>query len=264
MKDILTPETLNQQLLPSPYASFHPPTRADQSPPQQPIFRGNVNRSSSLLATTGRSDQSAQGIEVTKSLSCHAPSICQCLQTLVILLEETEHKSINVGSLSIESMLAYQKEARTRCATILQCGCCTTHSSNLMLLAVVCEKLVSLCDKVVSQYGQHAQQSQLRLNPSQDSNAETTKKSMDERKRMFFGNYEISSTEEWEYMMRVLILLQLKSLGSLLSNIKRLASSKTRATQHSLLVTSERRCADVAAKLQQLVFPTKTEITDSS
>lgn len=180
----------------------------------------------------------------------HSPTSDQCLQTMVFLLEELENKSSSIESTALDSGLASHKEALNHCNAMLRCAQCTTRSENMMLLAFVCEKLVTLCEKVVGKYkGQpHPGHDFLRR---QGDGMTSKGGSSGCSAAVVFGDYGVDLPLEWDCVIRVLIILQLKSLGNLLARMKMMASSTVRGAQLSVLLAAERRVGNVVALFQQ-------------
>jgi hypothetical protein len=198
-----------------------------------------------------RSGPSQHGPENT-AVSHHSQSICQCLQTMVILLEELENKSRAIDPTALDSAMAYHKEALTQCNDMLHCARCSARSEYMMLLTVVCEKLVALCEKALHQYLEHIVQSPKR--PGENSS----------RQRIFLGDYEIDLTHEWEYLIKMLIVFQLRSLGRLLGKMKTQASSAIRGSQLQLLLATERRLRKMTVSLQRSQYQKRPGSADGS
>ncbi|KAL9123065.1 MAG: hypothetical protein Q9187_000392 [Circinaria calcarea] len=263
-KAILTPMTRPHSVLPSPSSTAYPMAHADKLHLQQPTHRDNVGICTPPLTYGNRAAQITQNAESMIPSSYHAHSSCQCLQTLVLLLEETEYRSNAIDSAILDSALAYHKEALHRCNTMLRCLICTARSENMMLLAVVCEKLVAMCDRIASRFLQHTWQPHVCFGSKHGIEERSSRKGDECRRKVFFGNYEIDQREEWEHLIRVLIFLQLKRLGSLMAKIKMVTSLELRGAQHTVLLTAERKIRDTAAKLQRTEVQGRMGSTDPS
>lgn len=72
---------------------------------------------------------------------------------------------------------------------------------------------------------------------------------MESRQKLFFGDYRVDVPVEWDCLMRLLIILQLKSLRRLLTRMKMIASSASRSVQLSVLHVTERKVGDLMVKL---------------
>lgn len=244
-----------QSVLPSPTLTAYPLAHADKLSLLQPTHRDNVGLCTPPLTYGKQAAQTTQGTENMTPVSYSSHSSCQCLQTIVLLLEETEYRSNTIDPVILDSALAYHKEAVNRCNTMLRCLLCTARSENMMLLAVVCEKLVGMCERIASKYLQHTWQ----------AHQETSSRGQAEyRQKVFFGNYAINLPEEWEHLIGLLIFLQLKSLGSLLAKMKMVASSELRGSQHTVLLAAERRVRDTAVKLRRTERRGRTGSTNPS
>lgn len=196
-----------------------------------------------------RSGQSQHGPENT-AVAYHSQSTCQCLQSTVVLLEELENKSGAIDPTALDSAMAFHKEALIQCDAMLRCARCSARSEYMMLLTVVCEKLVALCEKVLHRYLEHIAQ----LGPGDNSS----------RQRIFLGDYEIDLTHEWEYLMKVVIVFQLRNLGRLLGKMKTLASSAIRGSQLQILIATERRLRRMTVSLQRSQYQTRPGSADGS
>lgn len=177
------------------------------------------------------------------SSSHSSPSPCDCLQTSVFLLEELEKKTSSTEPNVLDSVLAHHKDALNHCNTMLCCPRCTIRSENMMLLAVFCEKMVGLCEKVIYTYLRH-----VHIMSRRDRISEEIMKS---RQKLFIGDYEVDVPHEWECLMRMLIILQLRSLRSLVIRMKMIASSASRSAQLSVLHITERKIGDLMLKFRR-------------
>lgn len=173
---------------------------------------------------------------------------CQCLRLIEVLLEDVERKKFLDDPAALDSILAWQKRALAHCSTVLRCSACGSRSEYILLLGVVTERLAALCESTASLYLKELRcRSSLRSRPNGRHHSRT---SSEESGTVFFGRYEIESTEEWSSLIRVLILLQLRSLRSLLGNLKMAAAAGTNATQLPMMQATERRVGNLLQKLR--------------
>jgi hypothetical protein len=187
---------------------------------------------------------------------------CDCLQLVVFLLEDLETKSNYSENDHLDSILAFHKEALNQCATMVLCSNCTSRSENMMLLAIVCQKLTSLCETIVIKYqqqslapSQHVTESPSARKPGgsyfSNDNRSRSGSTTKYRSHIFFGDYEIDSCIEWDCMIRSLIVLQLRSLRDFLTRMKMVATSKLRGAQLKTIEAAEKRLGSVLQILRQ-------------
>ena len=166
---------------------------------------------------------------------------CQCPQTIVAILEESESKVYEVEIRNIDKILAHQKKTLKRCKNALNCTQCNSLSDHMMLLAVVCRKLVSLMEEVVSIFLKR-KTFQLRSD------------SEDKRHRNYWnlllGDYTIDSEAEWAPIIKVIIVVHLRETLAMLDRLKRIARTSLRDTQLAMLQAIDHRVAKMAAKIR--------------
>ncbi|KAI0467420.1 hypothetical protein F4859DRAFT_243124 [Xylaria cf. heliscus] len=73
---------------------------------------------------------------------------CWCLRRLVVLVDEIESIVDGHGLMSLDGAMAAHKEALGRGAAMLQCTACTGRVENMMILALLVDKLVRVCRRV--------------------------------------------------------------------------------------------------------------------
>lgn len=185
---------------------------------------------------------------------------------MVSLLEVLENSNSSIESAVLDSVLASHKDALNQCNAVLRCPRCTARSENMMLLAFVCEKLALLCEKIVKRYlGQPRAVGNEFLLERQGLSGIITPAGgggagviPGYRAKVSFGDYAVDQCFEWDCIIRVLITLQIGSLGSLLARMKTTASSKASGgAQLSVLAAAEQRVRNVAGLLQRFGLKTK-------
>ena len=75
-------------------------------------------------------------------------SNCWCLRRLVVMVDEIESIVDGHGLMSLDGAMAAHKEALGRGAAMLQCAACTGRVENMMILALLVDKLVRVCRRV--------------------------------------------------------------------------------------------------------------------
>ena len=129
---------------------------------------------------------------------------------------ELEAKGLNPDTAPLDTKLSSQKDFLNRCNTLLECAVCRTRPEYLLLLGLFTQNLTSLCEATVSNYLAEVQtipdSRQIRdTNPDPVSKAGTV---------AHIGQYEIDSQQEWNTLVKVLIILQLQSIENLLRGTK--------------------------------------------
>lgn len=175
------------------------------------------------------------------------------MQRGVILLEEVENQMHNFDPAAIDSTLAYHKEALETCTSMLLCQNSATSIEVAMLLALIANKLSQLCEKIVSQL---SQQSQRLLKSRTQQRAQGWSSRLEERsgadvprRNLFLGDYEIDSLMEWVPSMKGLVMVQLRGLHDLATQMKRREQGLSGAQQMKL-GNVEREIRKMAARLQ--------------
>ena len=184
------------------------------------------------------------------SLISHSPKMCRCQSTAVLMLEELEVKIDIIDTLAPDTALAFHKKILSQSKAMLCCTQCTSRSENRMLLAFVCKKLGTLCERIVTRH----------IYPMRQEHRETPKQQKDptaqeseafsngNQHEAYLGNYEIDLPYELDCLIRVLIVLQLRGLKALLAKMNVVA---TNGAYRSVLFAAERKIDNVAVKLHQ-------------
>lgn len=216
------------------------------------------------------------------AVSCHHTSgQSSCLAASVFAVEDFEARSICNNRVQLDSILASQKEAIKRCCSMVKCTGCMAKRENLVVLVFMTEKIVEACGRIVVLYGSPNLDNTL---PSLDSSSSMSPESLPNGillhhghgeslatstssspkmnhehtcsvtatssntssnwRGLLVGDYEISSSLEWEYLVRLLIFLQLKALLQLLADIKDTGSTILGETQMASLTQAERRIGE--------------------
>jgi hypothetical protein len=143
---------------------------------------------------------------------------CQCLQTVVFLIDELESVQ-DIAAAQLDAGLASHREALRYGEAMMLCGHCTSRPENMTILTFLTDRLAGLCERIVGGYFELLQgsstaaatstpNSSRRLNPAVGSSG------------VFFGDYEVDSASEWELLVRNLIVLQLRALSVLMGRVK--------------------------------------------
>ncbi|MCJ1269634.1 hypothetical protein MMC22_009526 [Lobaria immixta] len=240
--------------LPSPPEPPNSPLQLNSPPTQQPVHQTIVEEFSPLGRRHSKYPSQVPYEEKISLSPSHAQGRCQCLQVMVSRLEELENRKNTIDSNALDSVLVTHKEALSNCSTMLQCTHCSPRSENMMLLALVCEKLVALSEKLVNKYLQQAKPAQ---SPGASRKQSINIGACDELARniqsaqICYGAYNVDAGLGFQYVTRILILLELRSLKSFMADMKSTASSAIRGAQLAVLQAAQRRLSNIIMVLTQ-------------
>lgn len=207
---------------------------------------------------------------------------CQCLTAVVFAVEEFEANGNSGNRAELDSILAYQKEAIKCCRSMLRCSSCTAKRENLVLLVFMTDRIFAGCGRIVALYRMKdgatlaspvppimlgcltPNRFSHRVNVEDGDLATATSPSSSKTdytpsssimstrtgtpfvwRELLLGDYEISSSLEWEHLVRVLISLQLKAVMELLADIKDMGGTVLGEIQMASLVQAERRVGEL-------------------
>ena len=221
---------------------------------------------------------------VSTAFSSQSPSgqSCQCLAAVVFAVEEFEASCTSGNRAELDSIVAYQKEAIKCCRSMLKCSSCMAKRENLVLLVFVTERIVAACGRIVVLYlikdgdtrAGSVPSSLLGCLPTdrlshrvnvEDRDLATSASSSSSKtdcthsgsimstrtgtssdwRELLLGDYEISSPLEWEYLVRVVIFLQLRAVMELLADMKNMGSKDLGETQTASLAQAEIRIGEL-------------------
>lgn len=166
------------------------------------------------------------------------------------MLEELEARIDIMDTLTPDTALAFHKKTLNQSKAMLYCTQCTSRSENRMLLAFVCEKLGTLCERIVTRHIYQMRQEHRETSKRQKSpTAHRSEAHRDgNQHKAHLGNYEVDLSHELDCLIRFLILLQLRDLKALLAKMKVVAMN---GAHRSVLFAAERKIDNVAGKLHQ-------------
>ncbi|KAL2802054.1 hypothetical protein BJX63DRAFT_415992 [Aspergillus granulosus] len=260
-------------LLPNP-SIYTPP---EVSPPPSAL-----DELSYLHLPPGDQFQSLPSLNATLLPSPTSPLLsssqsCHCLRTVIFAVEEVETSCSTGNRAELDSVIAYQKDAIKRCCSMLKCSICLPRRENLVLLAFMAEKLVSSISQIVILYRMKAN------NTSTDTcntyyppppscyptsiegyrHDFTTTSSSSQLasdadyispgwRKMFLGDYEISSVTEWEHIMGVLIELQIRGVVELLADMRNICGDALADSQMASLARAEAKLGELRREVSIL------------
>ncbi|KAI1309764.1 hypothetical protein F5Y03DRAFT_347277 [Xylaria venustula] len=163
---------------------------------------------------------------------------CQCLQRVVFLLEELDSEAIGTNVKELGPWLSRHKEALRCSEALLTCPLCQAKPEHMTILAFLTDRLIAMCDNVVSAY---------LLALEGDTNRQFIHHK-DGAWLVLVGNFEIDSPHEWSALVQTMLVLQLKGLDALMIRFKDLIQSiggdgvrrKADSTQHRIMVLLEK------------------------
>jgi len=168
---------------------------------------------------------------------------CICLQTTVSLLEDIDSKLTELEPQSIDSTMDWHRDVLAECSSILDCKDCTTRPERMMLITMVAEKLVNLCEQASKSCLTTLTPPPSRPNTALGHNNVSTSMHSTRNETSCFdaespfetsfcGQYKIESSKDWACLIRVVICLQLKSMRHFLRKIRLVVSLMERRDAH--------------------------------
>ncbi|KAE8389479.1 hypothetical protein BDV23DRAFT_173061 [Aspergillus alliaceus] len=167
---------------------------------------------------------------------------CQCLAAVIFAVEDFE-TSCNTGNRAkLDSIIAYQKKAIKCCRSMINCTSCISQRENFVLLVFITEKIIAASGQVV---GYDRLLEDWDFDTSASSSLSSSIKSastgmLSDWRELLLGDYEVSSRLEWEHLVRVLILLQLRAVMELLADMMKVGGDVL-GMQEASLARAERR-----------------------
>lgn len=221
-------------------------TQLEILPPEQPAYRDSGNVYPSPKTPTRQTDQKIG----TMTPSTDLPASCRCLQTVISFLEELEEESDLIDLSGLDSVLAFHKEALAQCRILLRCVACMARSEYPLLIVLVCEKLVSFCEKMVNEYLRRPR-GQFEFSAEKNSLGDSSVGRTHHQQKFSVGKYEVNLPVELDCILRLLVALQLKALEGLLIEVRKTVSLSLHGARVSKFLNTERRLKALAEKLQQ-------------
>ena len=245
--------------------------QVDRLPFQQQLNgeeQARRERASTFATTSPPFHTRQRGFEAAQSKEWGYPpkdrsqqAACQCLQSILGLLEELENRASTTDAYTMDSALAYHKEALNHCIHMVRCSACTARSDYMMLLGVVSDKLITSYEQIINENTESAQKG-VESNERGSGIASSSSPSSgvgggagEAREKLArvvsLGYYQIDGPTEWEYVMRVLILLQVRQVFDLLARMQHIAEETLRGPQVSATRMREQRLKTIAEKFKR-------------
>ncbi|PMB64428.1 hypothetical protein BM221_009816 [Beauveria bassiana] len=245
---------------------------------------------SSELLKTGPNDAGTESetlilASLAFSAESSATTGCYCLAATVFAVEELENSYMSGKRAELDSIVACQKQAIACCRSLMRCGACIARRDTVVLLVLMTEKVVMACERIsflfqarknigssvpglrspldhASPYDKGKGLGLLTppasglfsMNAAQPRLSGTpepidTPKGWQE---IFLGDYEITCPQEWQTLIRAIILLQLTSLTEMLVDLKSVGSTLLGETQMLSLTRAIMKLGEIEAAIYTL------------
>ena len=196
---------------------------------------------------------------------------CSCLQSIVQSLETLENSVGDNSSQTVDSVLAYQKEALAHCSYMLRCPTCRTRSEHMVLIGLVSDKLINFYELIIAKHKNDSRTGDVKASgqgsggssssfwssitsASQPATGVIAEEDGQLSRVLSLGCYQIDRDVEWRCLTRALFTLQLRQIRALLSRMQLLAEETSRRQQVSALKVKEQRLKNIIENFQHLVL----------
>ncbi|KAJ3580030.1 hypothetical protein NPX13_g536 [Xylaria arbuscula] len=140
---------------------------------------------------------------------------CQCLQRVVFLLEELDSEALGINLKELGPWLSRHKEALRCSEALLTCSLCQAKPEHMTILAFLTDRLIAMCDNVVSVY----------LQSMEGGSSSQVMGYKDGAWLVLVGNFEIDSLQEWSALVRTMLIMQLRDLDTFMVRFKDLSQA---------------------------------------
>jgi hypothetical protein len=195
---------------------------------------------------------------------------CQCLQMTASILEELEAYILSVDPSSIDAMMNFHQEILGSCSSVLLCWSCANRPEAMMLLALISNKLASICEMASTKSAEDFQTFEANSTLSSKSTPNDGNESISRRDQLmlvgrqpgegfvstrvqFCGEYRVEHQRDWACLAKLLIRLQLKALGGFLKRVKLVSYIARRETHLLMLNACELRVQKIEETLRKNV-----------
>lgn len=162
-----------------------------------------------------------------------------------------ENESDLIGSSGLDSVLAFHKEALAQCRVLLRCVACMARSEYPLILVLVCEKLVNFCEKMVNEHLRRPRGQVEFLAGNNSSRDANVGEAAHHQQKLSVGKYGVDLPVEFDCILKVLMVLQVKALEGLLIEVRKTFSLSLHGARVSKFLSNERRLKALAEKLQR-------------
>ena len=175
-------------------------------------------------------------------------SSCRCMSTALEILEVLEIKNSKMSLEAIDGILSFKKRALNQCNVMLECQGCNSHSQFMMLLVVICDKMVSSFERL----SLSCREVHNHITEVGDIKRAGEGFTIVDGKSLFVGEYEVDLDEERCYLVRQLVMLQLRNLATFELRLKGIANGWSWDAHKTMLATIDKRLQDTAANIRRL------------
>lgn len=169
------------------------------------------------------------------------------MSTALDILEVLEIKNSKLSLEAIDGILSFKKRALNQCNVMLECQGCNSHSQFMMLLVVICDKMVASFERL-SLTCREVHQQITEVGDTKKAEGFT----IVDGKSLFVGEYEVDLDEERCYLVRQLVMLQLRNLATFELRLKGIANGWSWDAHKTMLATIDKRLQDTAANIRRL------------
>ncbi|KAI0146310.1 hypothetical protein GGR57DRAFT_516754 [Xylariaceae sp. FL1272] len=155
------------------------------------LHRNHLQQASQLEAMEDDSEETSKSYGLSSTA-------CQCLYRVVIIMDKLDVPDDHALDKSLNDLLVLHKRALSNTSKMLECTTCTTKIENMMILAILLDRLARLCQRIVRVTG--------------DPTHPTPTLSL--------GDYQVDSTEEYVALIHSLLGVQLRRLQGLAQGLK--------------------------------------------
>ena len=158
------------------------------------------------------------------------PGDCKCLETVVSLFWQLTSKNTDA---SLQQSLLGFKEYISKSYSVIGCKSCMSKADLVMLLTLVHERLVSLCEAMANT----CLNSQIDLQGTRNEGLN------------YLGQYPITDPNEFSFLLRALTKYHVKVLGRQVLMMRTPASNLLCSEQMSILLTCENKLRELVTSL---------------
>lgn len=159
-----------------------------------------------------------------------------------------EIKNSKMSLEAIDGILSFKKRALNQCNLMLECQGCNSHSQFMMLLVVICDKMVASFERLSLTCREAHQQVAGAAGDLKKAEGFTIVND----KSLFVGEYEVDLDEERCYLVRQLVMLQLRNLATFELRLRGIANGWSWDAHKTMLSTIGKRLQDTAANIRRL------------
>ncbi|KAF4540634.1 C6 zinc finger domain-containing protein [Lasiodiplodia theobromae] len=194
-----------------------------------------------LNAPATRQSANQPTASTTSRIADSPKSTCSCVSRSLLVLEEVEIQKLRAEAAISDSILACHKKALSQCEQLIACVRCSAASSSMVVLALLCDGLLNSFYRVVSASKQQQQQHQQQGYRHRETGGPLHTERDESSPRLFLGDYEIESHQEWKQLVSSLMGIQLKRLQAVMGRFRVLAECAGWETKLAWLRAQEKR-----------------------